>query len=358
MFCGRWDTKRPAGRCWAVETIHLLKCFAPEIIDLLERRYNILRTVQMHQPIGRRLLAEKLGVGERVIRSEIELLKENQILAPDSSGVYLTPESEQNLVGLGNLVHELRGLSQLEKWLKGRLGLQKVMIVPGDLDKDPGVIKELGRLAGRFIVETVQNGWVAAVTGGTTMSEVALSLPRSALHSRTLVVPGRGGFGEDVEIQANTVAAAIAQKLGASYRLLHIPDNVASETLEDLLADHKIAEVIALSKRADIFIHGIGVPREMSLKRDLNWQQILHESTEQPVGEALGNYFALDGQVVTTTPTVGPKLADLANMQLVVAIAGGSKKGKAILAVSRNGLDDVLITDEGAARIIQEELGN
>jgi len=261
-------------------------------------------------------------------------------------------------VGLGNLVHELRGLSQLEKWLTNRLGIQRVLIIPGDLDRDPTVLKELGRLAGRFIMDTVQNGWVAAVTGGKTMAEVAGSLPRTSFHNRTLVVPGRGGFGENVEIQANTVAAAIAQKMGASYRLLHIPDNVASETLEDLLTDHRIAEVITLSKKADVFIHGIGVPQEMSLKRDLNWQQILHEAKEQPIGEALGNYFAADGRVVTTTHTVGPKLTDLAEMELVIAVAGGSKKGKAILAVCRNGLDDVLITDEGAARIMQEEMTN
>jgi len=91
-----------------MNAIRLLKWFAPEMIDLLERRYNILRTVQNHQPIGRRLLAQKLGVGERVIRGEIEFLKENQILASNLSGVNLTPESEKNLAELGRLLDELR----------------------------------------------------------------------------------------------------------------------------------------------------------------------------------------------------------------------------------------------------------
>lgn len=326
------------------------------MIDLLERRYNILRAVQNHQPIGRRLLAEKLGVGERMIRSEIEFLRENLILAPDPAGVYLTPESEHNLMELGKLVHKLRGLAQLEKWLAEKLQLQKVLIIPGDLDKDSTTFRELGKLAGRFIVDSLQDDWVLAVTGGTTMAEVAQSIPRSTVHQRVLVVPGRGGLGEDVKIQANTIAAAIAQRLGATYRLLHIPDNVSSETLTELLTDHKVAEVLALSKKANVFIHGIGVPQDMSLKRDLNWQQILHASTKQPVGEALGNYFAADSTVVTTTLTVGPRLDDLAAMELVITVAGGSNKGKAILAVIKNGFDHVLITDEGAARVMREEL--
>lgn len=323
---------------------------------MLERRYNILRTIQNHQPIGRRLLAEKLKVGERMIRSEIEFLKEKQILAPDQAGVYLTPESQRNLVELGHLVHKLRGLTQLEKWLAERLGIRKVLIIPGDLASDPTVFRELGKLAGRFIVDAIKENRILAVTGGTTMAEVAHSIPRTSAYNRVLVVPGRGGLGEDVEIQANTIAAAIAQRLGATYRLLHIPDNVSTETLTELLTDHKVAEVISLSKKANVFMHGIGVPQEMTLRRDLNWQQILHASAKQPVGEALGSYFATDGSVVTTSLTVGPKLDDLAEMELVIAVAGGSNKGKAILAVIKNGFDHVLITDEGAARVIQEEL--
>ncbi|MCD5415435.1 MAG: sugar-binding transcriptional regulator, partial [Clostridiales bacterium] len=42
------------------ELINVQKKIVPEIFKLLERRYDILRTIAMFQPIGRRSLANKL----------------------------------------------------------------------------------------------------------------------------------------------------------------------------------------------------------------------------------------------------------------------------------------------------------
>ena len=55
--------------------LELLKRITPEMIILLEKRYNILRAVKYHQPIGRRLLSERLKIGERIVRSEVDILK-------------------------------------------------------------------------------------------------------------------------------------------------------------------------------------------------------------------------------------------------------------------------------------------
>ena len=70
------------------------------------------------------------------------------------------------------------------------------------------------------------------------------------------------------------------------------------------------------------------------------------------VGEALGQYFDLKGHVVYSTDTLGLMVNDLEKIHTVMGIAGGRSKGRAILSMLRSGQDDILVTDEAAAREI------
>lgn len=338
------------------ETIDLLQKFTPEIIYLLERRYNILRVISSNQPLGRRTLAEKLMLGERVVRGELDFFRKQQLLQIGTAGVSLTPECEGILDDLRNLVHKLQGLTSLEKRLAQSTSLARVCIVPGDVDKDPTILKELGKLAGRFIRDTVRDNWIIAVTGGTTMAEVAANTPCDSGCNNVVVVPARGGLGEDVDIQANSVAALLARRLKAAYRLLHIPDSISGKLRANLLGDDRIQEIVALSRKANLLMHGIGLPEVMAKRRQLAWQEMLQGTDKRPVGEVFGNCFAADGSVVMTTPTVGPSLEELSEMELVVAVAGGHSKAEAILAVLKNGFVKMLITDQGAAEKMEKVL--
>ena len=78
--------------------LELLKRITPEMIILLEKRYNILRAVKYHQPIGRRLLSERLKIGERIVRSEVDILREQQLLVSDSLEYPLLPKSVNTAV--------------------------------------------------------------------------------------------------------------------------------------------------------------------------------------------------------------------------------------------------------------------
>lgn len=341
---------------WSIDTIEMIGFLCPEMIDLLERRYNILRTVNQHEPVGRRMLAELLGLGERVVRGELDFLKSRQLLLADANGVALTPECAALLPSLGGFVHRLRGLAALEAYLAERMGLSRVCIVPGDIDLNQELLIELGKVAGRFVRDAVKDDWIVAVTGGTTMAETARNIPPGSLKNRVLVVPARGGLGEDVEIQANTIVADMARRLGASYRLLHVPDGLGEEAYAKLLEERRVQEVVSLGKRADLLIHGIGVPQVMAAIRDLNWDDLVRLAAKPMVGEACNIYFAADGSPALETPTVGPCLEDLARVELVVAVAGGHSKAEAILAVVKSGFIDVLITDQGAAEVMRSKI--
>ena len=62
------------------EILKLQQKLVPEFLELLEKRYNILRTIYYEQPIGRRVLANNLGIGERIVRTEIDLLKKQNLI--------------------------------------------------------------------------------------------------------------------------------------------------------------------------------------------------------------------------------------------------------------------------------------
>lgn len=319
----------------------------------MERRYNILRNIYFSQPIGRRVLASKLGLGERLTRSDIELLKDQGILATDPAGMWVTPEGESLLWGLEEFMHLAKGLGSLEEELARKLNICRVIIVPGDSGEDETVKKEMGRAAARYLKQILRPRMVIAITGGTSTLEIAEAMPQNPGQEELLVVPARGGLGEEVEIQANVIAAKLAQKLGGNYRLLHVPDNLSREALEVLGADPGIKEVLKQIHKANVVVHGIGCAEEMAKRRGASPEQVAELLSKGAVGEAMGSYFDSGGQEVEAAGSLGLPVHDLKLVSTVIAVAGGSRKAEAIKSVVSNRLQQVLVTDEGAARSIK-----
>ena len=71
-----------------METIEILKKMVPEIMDLVEKRYLILRTIYYNEPIGRRTIAHKLGLKERSVRYEANLYDQG-LINIDNMGMYI-----------------------------------------------------------------------------------------------------------------------------------------------------------------------------------------------------------------------------------------------------------------------------
>ncbi|MFZ5640687.1 MAG: sugar-binding transcriptional regulator [Bacillota bacterium] len=331
----------------------------PELIEVLERRYTILRNLSLLQPVGRRALAQKLGFTERLVRGDLDLLRERGLVVSDAAGMSLTGEGEDLLQRFSVLFSDLHGLTELERQLQNIFQLGRAIVVPGDSDEDSTVKKEIGRATARYIREILRDKSILAVTGGTTLGEVAEAVAGYKYHCPATVVPARGGLGEDVEIQANTIAARIAKILKGSYRLLHVPDNIGAEAMRSLSMDPKIREVVKTIKSADILVHGIGNAGELSVSRGDLPVETRRLMEGGAVGEAFGHYFAIDGSIVHNIHSLGVRLNDLAKIPHVIGVAGGKKKARAIMAVMSNKFEDVLITDEGAAReIIKQKSGS
>ncbi|MEY8302803.1 sugar-binding domain-containing protein [Anaerosalibacter bizertensis] len=332
--------------------IELEKKIAPELIDILENRYDILRNIYYNQPIGRRSLANQLGMGERTIRTEVNILKNQGLLNIESMGMYVTNEGKNLLEDIKGLIHIIKGLTELESALENKLNIKKVLVVPGNSDESKLVLKDMGRTAARFLKKMIKKNSIIGITGGTTMAQVAEEMPKGKVANDVLVLPARGGLGKDVETQANSIAASLAKKLDGNYRLLHVPDNIEQEAINALLKVSEVKEFVDIIKKLDILVFGIGRADVMAERRKVSEETIEELIDRGAVAEAFGHYFDTNGNRVWESITVGLSLVDFKKVNNVIGVAGGEKKAEAIISISSIREDMILVTDEGAARKI------
>lgn len=335
-----------------------LSLIAPELPEILVRRYRLLRKIYYSAPVGRRSLAAYFQVGERVLRREIDILREQRLVAVEPRGITLTEAGESLVTSIPPSLKSFLGLTVLEEKLVKLLRVKAVTVVPGDLENDPIVLWEMGRAAARILRECLKPGIVLAVSGGTSCAALADMLSEAPAPSDITVVPARGGLGEEVDYQANTIAARVAQKLKANYRLLHLPDFLSQEALKMLLREKKIKEILDLINSACILVHGIGTAEEMARRRGAAPEVMEMLREKGAVGEVFGCFYNSRGEIIEHVPSLGLYLEDLGNrVENVIVVAGGRKKAGAIVAVVGNHPRDYLVLDEGAAKKIMELYG-
>ncbi|MFT4416317.1 sugar-binding transcriptional regulator [Fredinandcohnia humi] len=322
----------------------------PDLLEVMQKRHEILKYIRLMQPIGRRSLSTSLGHSERVLRGEVQFLKEQNLVDFSTAGMTLTKEGKELLIELEEIMKEVTGLRVLETKLQEKLKLKDVIVVSGDSDAFPWVKKEMGRACVSRIKQRLSGENIVAVTGGTTLADVAEMMSPDSKGRSILFVPARGGLGERVENQANTICAKMAEKASGDYRLLHVPDVVSNEAYQSITAEPSIKEVLNLIKSSSMVIHGIGDAKTMAERRKTDEADMKKILSSHAVAEAFGYYFDEDGNVVHKVQTIGIQLEDLADISDVIAVAGGASKAKAIQAYLKQAPDSLLITDEGAAK--------
>lgn len=324
----------------------------PEMSILITKRYNLLKSLKNHQPIGRRMLASKIGMTERVLRSEVEILKDLGLIRIESSGMRLSKAGEKLLVDTEELIYNMKGLKDLGNQLKEKMGIRKVSLVEGDSDDDDIIIKDMGKKASLIINSLIEDDMKIGIMGGTTMACVADEMEYSRKVRNIMVVPGRGGLGEKLEIQSNTIAAKLAHKLNAEYKLLHVPDNIQPELLEALKETPQIKSVLDEIKEIDMIVFGVGTAMEMAERRGMSELKKDELKIKNAVAEALGYYFDNNGIPIMHTDSVGIDLKDINSIKHVICIASGKNKAEAIYAFSKYYKDYILVTDEETAKEI------
>lgn len=331
------------------ELIHAKKTIFPDLLETMRKRYTVLYTISLFEPIGRRGLVEMTNMPERYIRKEVHLLHNQGLLNVTTRGMSITKEGIDIIEDLQQFIRELTGLTALEDELKMKMDVSRVIIVPGNSDEHSFVKQELGRAVVTYLHEIIQKNVTIAVTGGTTMAAIA-EVMEPFEDALCLFVPARGGVGEKVEHQANTIVAKMAKAEKGDYRLLHVPDPLSETLYHTLMKERSIQEILTLIEKADIVIHSIGEAIAMAKRRKTSVDVLDKLEKERAVSEAFGYYFNKDGKIVHKVRTIGMQLEDLTGVDNVITVAGGTSKAQAIASFMKQQKSTILITDEAAAQ--------
>ena len=334
------------------QLIELQQQLVPELLEMMRKRYKILKQVMLAGTIGRRALASSLFMTERVLRTETDILKEQGLLTILSSGMQISEEGMKVLEAFEALGQMILGNSDLEQQLQDMFGIPYIRVVSCNSDESELTKKEMGLETSKLLRQSIRSNDVVAITGGTTTAHVAKYLTLPSTVKNVMFVPARGGLGESVDYQANTIASMMAKRTAGQYRLLHVPDHISSEAYESMMQEPTIKEIVEVIRSARIVVHGIGDAKVMARRRKTGFTEIQAMLEEGALAESFGFYFNRQGELVHKMKTVGMRLEDIAQTEMLIAVAGGESKAEAIAAIMRTGYDHALITDEGAARAI------
>lgn len=344
---------------WEVKIIRIaLEKFAevvPELIPVYQRRIKILQTILNEGPIGRKLLADRLGMTERPIRSESELLKRQQLIESTAVGMQITAKGEQAIASASEFWREMAAMHADEQVLAKQLNIADVRIVAGNNDQAAQVLNEMGLLVTNYLDQQLGPGQhTIAITGGSTMLQVAAHIQPTLVHNRQFtVVPARGGIGDSVAAQANTISDLLAKRLNGINLSLYAPENLTEPAYQALLNEPSLQNTLAQLKKANVLLFSVGDANIMAGRRGLdeNSRRIIQEKAA--VGEVFGCFYNEAGEIVHRIPRIGLQMEDIHKIALPILVAAGSNKAKAITAFAKIAPQSlVLITDEGASQTI------
>lgn len=329
----------------------------PELDRILQNRYRMLQAISSQGPIGRRTLAEVLNRTEREIRNEMGILQETELIQVFQKGMILTELGYVVLEQLKMYFYEVSGLADKEKLLAKHLGIAKVAIVAGDGDQDPSAKALLGKEASYILSERAKPKSIVAVTGGSSVATLRRNLIEGKPFNTMKFVAARGSMGNEVSHQANTLVSKFAKECGGKYHTLYLPEYLSEQAYSLMMEEPIVKETVQLYENANIVIHGIGTAKEMGKRRNMPSSEYDLLLNSGAVGEAFGYYYDSKGNVVQRIQTVGIQLEQVQKSELILAIAGGKSKAKAIEAYFKIAAKQtVLVTDEGAADEILNNL--
>ena len=324
----------------------------PEVIEIMTKRYLVLREISLSGPIGRRALANNLQNSERIIRTETELLKQQGLIDVASKGMTITQEGQQLLKDLKDAMRDVIGINQLQEEIRQYLGIKKVILIPGSYDNNHSLIKDIGSQAAKYFLDIIKDNDIVSIAGGSTMLEFARSIKSDKKYNSITVVPARGSMGLDVETQSNNVVAEVSKNIHSNYKLLNVPDQLCEESIKMLTQEPEIKSTLELIDNSDVLVFGVGRADEMVERRKLSDEIAKNIMDKKAVGEAFGHYFNKKGEIVYKLNTVGIDMKSFKNKRETISVFAGRKKAEAFIPISKINKNIVLITDEESAKEI------
>jgi Transcriptional regulator, contains sigma factor-related N-terminal domain len=250
-----------------------------------------------------------------------------------------------------------KNVPALEQELTRCFHLHQACVLAGRGRPYEEVQRGLGVLAARHIETLLGERTVLGISWGIAVYHTVRAM-RAVKPLAITAVQMVGAVGEgDPLIDGPDLVRLLAGVYGGEYRYLHAPLIVADrQTRERLLEEPRIKETLALARRADIALVGIGAPvvGVYSLLRAgyLDQAELASLRAQGVVGDICARHYDAFGNeldIDLNHRVVGIELEALHNIPHVIGVAGGEAKAEAILGALRGEHVNVLVTDDATA---------
>jgi deoxyribonucleoside regulator len=270
---------------------------------------------------------------------------------------------EHNIVEI-RIHYPLQRLTEMESWLVQALQLKEVRVVQRGALNHAEMLRRLGAMAALLLEEHLRDYLTIGTSWGTAVFETVNAVREHSLEGLR-VIQMIGSLGTpNPDIDGPELARRLARLLGGQYATLPLPLIVDSPiTRQALMNAPHVQRVTAQFKQIDLALVGVGtVDYEFSsLLRAgyLDYSQLESLREAGAVGDVCAIHFDIQGNLIDTPLTrciVGIDDSTLRSIPVRIGVAGGQSKALPILAASRAGFINYLVTDEIAARRIQKTI--
>ena len=252
-------------------------------------------------------------------------------------------------------------LAEVESDLAKKSSLQQTIVVKVNEFSGESMLDQVGKAAANYLRDILPEYRILGVTWGNTVYHVVHHLEPIRVKDLVLVQIG-GGLGTIEGMDNNTLTLILGQKLGAKAHVIPAPVIVTNREIRDtLFKEKKIQETLAIARKADLVLFGLGL---IGLD-GLLWKSGFLTKTDTAklkasgaVGAVCGRFFDANGKQCWSAlddRTIGLNLDELRRIKHKICVVTGLEKLDIIRAAIKGRLLDVLITDaETAAGLLHE----
>jgi DNA-binding transcriptional regulator LsrR (DeoR family) len=253
--------------------------------------------------------------------------------------------------------------SELEDLLEKKYSVSEIVIVD-TADGEEQLLKALGSAAAHYLESTLTGGDKIGISSWSASLLATVEAMRPKV-SKVVdeVVQVIGGVGEsNAQALAVRLAGRLAEVTGARVSYLPAPGLVNSpEAARALFANQNIAKVLKSVDSLTLLLVGVGSIEPSKLLKEsgnsLSEKERKDLAKLGAVGDVCMRYFDENGKGLKTNldkRIIGIQADQLKKIPRRVAVAGGTRKFKAIKAALEGGWVNVLITDSKSAKKLAE----
>lgn len=256
-------------------------------------------------------------------------------------------------------------LFNLENQLKQRWSGVEFLVVDTVTENAGTTLNLVGKAAAQHLQDIVKEDDVIAISGGKALSVVANHLQPQGATSN-IVIPMTGGVQGQHYTDVNHLATRIADGLGGTATLIHIPLHADTKEERDMLLSVRVvSDVLNQARNANVSLLGLGAVTD----EDATYYKAHPLSEEERVklynsgvrAELLGHLVDCEGELCSSalnSRLVSLPLLDAKLVPIRIGVASGKEKVEPILAALNGKHINTLVVDEVTAQSALDSVKN